>query len=368
MRVGVRGLTVRIGNVTILQPVDLDVEDGEFFALLGPSGCGKTTFLRVLAGLERPASGRVWIGDQVVSDADGVFLPPEARDVGFVFQSYALWPHMTVYENVAFPLKARRWDKAKIPEQVDWALRMVGLAHLSARPVTALSGGQQQRVAIARAIVSHPKLLLMDEPLSNLDADLRREVRDEIRRLQQELQITTLYVTHDQEEAFAISDRIAVMNAGQILQVGSAKQIYDAPQHAAVAHFLGLKVLQGELVRDGGQAALEINGSRVPCAVPDALPEGPVDIALDAGKLHVWRPRNPSDDPPEAALPAFVERVAFSGRWGWRARVRLWEEVALELYTPAELQERTEVLLVGEPGFLRVVGPVAATAATAATN
>lgn len=240
MRVGVRGLTVRIGNVTILQPVDLDVEDGEFFALLGPSGCGKTTFLRVLAGLERPASGRVWIGDQVVSDADGVFLPPEARDVGFVFQSYALWPHMTVRQNIAYPLKVRGMRQALAEGWVEKAAELVHCSELLDRYPAQLSGGQQQRIALARGLVARPSLVLLDEPLSNLDAKLRHEIRTEIRELHQRLGFTAVLVTHDQDEALALGDRIAIMKDGKIEQYDTPERVFVQPATEYVASFIGL--------------------------------------------------------------------------------------------------------------------------------
>ena len=356
MGVRVRGLNLTLGQTTILQSVEVDVEEGEFFTLLGPSGCGKTTFLRVLAGLERPTSGQVWISNRLVNDpGQGVFVAPEARDIGFVFQSYALWPHMTVAENVAFPLKARRWPAAEIRSRVEWALQMVGMAHLLARPVTALSGGQQQRVAIARAIVCQPKLLLMDEPLSNLDADLRREVRDEVRKLQQALGITTIYVTHDQEEAFAISDRIAVMYAGQILQVGTPKEIYEAPRSEFVSRFLGQLVLRGQLRREGGETWLEIHGHHLPWSSTGAAGEGPVELSLDVGKLRLQQ-QAAGAGPVETGLRGTVERATFAGRWGWRARVRVWDELVLELYTSSEVREGDEVALVGEPGYLRIIG------------
>ncbi|HLI28928.1 MAG TPA: ABC transporter ATP-binding protein [Chloroflexota bacterium] len=357
MSVRVRGLGVKLGQATILQALDVDVEEGEFFTLLGPSGCGKTTFLRVLAGLERPTTGTVWIGDRVVNDpARGVFVAPEARDIGFVFQSYALWPHMTVAENVAFPLRARKRPATEIRSRVEWALQMVGLAALPTRPVTALSGGQQQRVAIARAIVHQPKLLLMDEPLSNLDADLRREVRDEVRRLQRTLGTTTIYVTHDQEEAFAVSDRIAVMDKGRILQVGAPQALYEAPRSEFVSRFLGQLVLRGQFRCDGGAPRLEIYGHVLPWSSADSVREGPVELCLDVGKLRLQPPGHGEAQATQTALRGEVERVTFAGRWGWRARVRVWGALVLELYTPSEVREGDQVVLAAAPGYLRVIG------------
>src|SRR5687768_14554718 len=219
--VRVEEVAKRFGGVRAVDGVSLDVPDGRLVTLLGPSGCGKTTTLRMIAGLEQNDAGRIWIGDRLVSDAArGTFVPPERREIGMVFQSYAIWPHMTVFANVAYPLEVRRGnERGRIRERVIAALRLVELEHLAERPATALSGGQQQRVAIARALVFEPAVLLMDEPLSNLDARLREQMRIELRALQQRLGITTIYVTHDQEEAMVLSDLIAVMDGGQIRQI-----------------------------------------------------------------------------------------------------------------------------------------------------
>lgn len=280
MRVGVRGLTVRIGNVTILQPVDLDVEDGEFFALLGPSGCGKTTFLRVLAGLERPASGRVWIGDQVVSDADGVFLPPEARDVGFVFQSYALWPHMTVFENVAFGLRVRpratRPSRQEIARRVGELLELVQLEWLADRYPSQLSGGQRQRVALARALAIEPRILLLDEPFGALDAKVRKELRRWLRELHKRLGLTSIFVTHDQEEAMELADQVVVMNGGRIEQVGSARDVYARPATPFVYDFLGSSN-RLDCVVERGWAVVE--GAGIPL---------PPDVVIDEGAAVLY--------------------------------------------------------------------------------
>ena len=228
------------GDVIAVNRVNLKVERGEFVTLLGPSGCGKTTTLRMVAGLEQNTSGRISIGGRVVSDADaGFFVPPDHRQLGMVFQSYAIWPHMTVFDNVAYPLRIRRKSKAEIKERVEAALRLVEMERYADRPAPALSGGQQQRVAIARALVFEPEVLLLDEPLSNLDARLRTQMGDEFRALQKRLGITSLYVTHDQEEAMALSDRVVVMQGGRILQIGSPEEIYQRPNSRAVAAFFG---------------------------------------------------------------------------------------------------------------------------------
>ncbi|HMN82341.1 MAG TPA: ABC transporter ATP-binding protein [Burkholderiaceae bacterium] len=233
-------MTRRFGQATAVDAVSLKIEPGEFVTLLGPSGCGKTTTLRMVAGLDRNDEGRILIGDRVVSDAAaGVFVPPERRQLGMVFQSYAIWPHMTVFDNVAYPLRIRRMSADAIRDKVLTALRLVEMEPFAQRPAPQLSGGQQQRVAIARAMVFEPQVLLLDEPLSNLDARLRTQMGEEFRALQHRLRITCLYVTHDQEEAMALSDRVVVMQRGRILQAGSPQTIYQRPASREVAAFFG---------------------------------------------------------------------------------------------------------------------------------
>jgi len=220
--------------------IRFEVREGAFYSLLGPSGCGKTTTLRCVAGLERQDAGRITIGGQVVADGER-YLPPEKRALGMVFQSYAIWPHMSVFENAAFPLRVAkpRPSKAEISRNVEEVLELVQLGGLAGRPATQLSGGQQQRLAFARALIHRPRLLLLDEPLSNLDARLRDRMREELRDLQRRLGITTLYVTHDQVEALTLSDQIAVMDGGHIIQQGSPQSIYQRPVNRFVAGFVG---------------------------------------------------------------------------------------------------------------------------------
>ena len=244
MRLSVEGLTKRFGALIAVNGVSLEIEEGEMFTLLGPSGCGKTTLLRLLAGFYTPDEGRIRFGERVVND-----VPPHERGIGMVFQNYALWPHMTVSENVAYGLKLRKIAASEIAERVQGVLAKVGLSGLGERYPGQLSGGQQQRVALARALVLNPEMLLLDEPLSNLDAKIRVQVRAEIRKLQKELGITAVYVTHDQEEALAMSDRIAVFDLGKLCQVGPPKMLYERPGTRFVADFIGINNLIEGTVR-----------------------------------------------------------------------------------------------------------------------
>lgn len=240
------GVTKLYGKVRAVDSLSLEIGQGQIFTLLGPSGCGKTTTLRMIAGLERPDEGDIELkGRPIVSVTRGVFVNPEKRNMGMVFQSYAIWPHMTVFKNVAYPLQLRRVRRAEIREKVRKALNLVGLEHLEDRPATHLSGGQQQRVAIARALVYEPEVLLLDEPLSNLDAKLREQMRLDIKRLQERLGITLVYVTHDQLEALSLSDQVVVMNLGQIEQQGTARNLYDHAKTPFVRDFVGKTVVLG---------------------------------------------------------------------------------------------------------------------------
>lgn len=249
VRVRLVGIRKSFEGFTLEIP-ELEVESGEMMTLLGPSGCGKTTTLRIIAGLEKPDSGRVFFDETDVTN-----LEPGKRNIGIVFQDYALFPHMTVFENVAFGLEMRKLPRDEIKKKVEWALELVGLKGFENRYPEQLSGGQQQRVALARALVIEPQVLLLDEPLSNLDAKIRERLRGEIRRIQKELGITTIYVTHDQEEAMAVSDRIAVMNSGRIEGIGKPLELYYHPKTEFVAKFLGLSNIL-ELEAENGIARL----------------------------------------------------------------------------------------------------------------
>src|SRR5712692_2640385 len=243
-------------RVHVLRGVSLNIPEGSLYTFLGPSGCGKTTTLRCVAGLERPDGGRISIGGHTVfAFGERVYVPTNKRPIGMVFQSYAIWPHMTVFQNVAYPLTIHRRPKSEIKRRVEDVLKVVGLHGLEDRPAPKLSGGQQQRVAFARALVNEPKVLLLDEPLSNLDAKLRVQMRFEIKALQRRINITTIFVTHDQGEALAISDQIAVMHAGTLIEVGAPHQLYSRPKRRFTATFLGLtNLIEGKVVEVGGDS------------------------------------------------------------------------------------------------------------------
>jgi len=295
------GLKKSYGAAPVVRGVNLDVAAGTIVSLIGPSGCGKTTTLRMIAGLERPDEGRIVVGGRVLTDGPRT-TPPEARDLGMVFQTYALWPHMTVSENVAFGLKQRKRPSATIPAKVAEVLDIVGMAPYADRYPGQLSGGQQQRVALARAIATEPSILLFDEPLSNLDAVLREQMRFEIRALQQRLGITSIYVTHSQDEALAISDKIAVMRDGEIVQQGRPLDIYNLPRNAFVAGFIGLaniltlramaRTEQGAIGRLSGESLLMAADCTVDLTGRDTAKVcvRPVDIQLNAGEPNGGAP------------------------------------------------------------------------------
>jgi iron(III) transport system ATP-binding protein len=296
--------------------ISFSVAKGKLFTLLGPSGCGKSTTLRCIAGLEKPESGSVAVdGRTYVDAAAGIFVPPDKRGVGMVFQSYAIWPHMSVYENVAYALQVKKVPRSEVRARAMEALELVGLADLASRPAPKLSGGQQQRVALARAVVGRPSLLLFDEPLSNLDAKLRERMRHEIRELQQRLEITTVYVTHDQTEALAISDTIAVMEAGKILAVGTPREIYGAPGSRFVADFVGMtNIVRGRAVaavRPGGSGDVDVSFGRVRCRFEGAIGAGDqVEVLIRPENIVVSCVRPALA---ENVWPAAVEGVTFLG-------------------------------------------------------
>ena len=259
----IKNLTRKYGNVNALDNFSLEVNSGEFMVLLGPSGCGKTTVVRCIAGLAKPNTGQIYIGDELVNQ-----LPPKDRDVAMVFQNYALYPHMNVYENIAFPLKMRKISKQEIKDKVRNIAQLLGIENFLNRKPKELSGGQMQRVALGRALVREPKIFLMDEPLSNLDAKLRTYMRTEIKKLQRKIGITTLYITHDQIEAMSMADKIAVMNSGLVQQIGTAEQIYNKPANTFVADFAGspsMNFLKCNVTKNDyyNIIGLELNGIRL---------------------------------------------------------------------------------------------------------
>ena len=267
------------GKNHVLKDLNLTIEDGDFMTLLGPSGCGKTTTLRVVSGLEKPQNGIILMdGKEIVNAAEASFAPPSKRNLNLVFQSYALWPHMTVFDNVAFGLRIRKENSETIAKKVASALDRMQIGEFAKRYPTELSGGQQQRVAIARAIVSEPRLLLLDEPLSNLDAKLRVEMQVEIKRIQKELGITTIIVTHDHEEAVSLADRVIVMNAGHILQIGKPQEVFDRPASPFIADFMGFSTfLHGIAAGAEGDMRLIRCGAhtlQVPAEAAQELTEG----------------------------------------------------------------------------------------------
>ncbi|MDE0059809.1 MAG: ABC transporter ATP-binding protein [Defluviicoccus sp.] len=305
------------GGVTAVDGVTFSVAAGQAFTLLGPSGCGKTTALRCIAGLERPAAGSVRLDGAALFDADsGIFVPPDRRGIGMVFQSYAIWPHMNVFDNVGFPLRIGRRPRAEIRDRVGWALDMVQLGGFAERDSTQLSGGQQQRLAVARALVQEPRLLLLDEPLSNLDAKLREEMRDELKRLQAALELTMLYVTHDQAEAIVLSDRIAVMSEGRILQEGPPREIYRRPRSPFVAGFVGSSnLMEGVVTESLGQGRFRVETACGPvCATSTAAlrrDEG-VLVSLRPELIHLTATR-PAGDADWTVWEVTVEGSRFLG-------------------------------------------------------
>lgn len=312
----VEGLVKRFGNVTAVDDVSFDIQKGEVLTLLGPSGCGKTTTLRMIAGFEKPDSGEAAVeGVCLVSASRGIFLPPERREMGMVFQSYAIWPHMSVFENVAYPLRLRRVKRRLVRQKVGEVLDLVGLSGLEHRSAMLLSGGQQQRIALARALVYSPKILLLDEPLSNLDAKLREQMRVELKALQERLSITVLFVTHDQIEAMTLSNHLAVMKDGRIEQIGSPQEIYERPQTPFVQEFIGRVIwLEGEVLENGGQEALiGIDGeerARIRCETGGVKKGDAVVIAIRPEEVSLSRER--LDEAPNQ-LPCRVETAVFLG-------------------------------------------------------
>jgi iron(III) transport system ATP-binding protein len=305
--VELRGLTKRYGNLTVVDRRALTVDHGLLVCLLGPSGCGKTTTLRLIAGFVEPSEGEILVGGRLVS-APGRTMPPERRNMSMIFQSYALWPHMTVDQNVAYGLKLRKLDRAVIAQKVAAILATTRLAPLAGRYPGELSGGQQQRVALARALVVEPEILLLDEPLSNLDANLREEMRFEVRRLHDEYRYTTVYVTHDQSEAMTTADLICVMNAGKIEQAGSPEDIYDRPRSEFVARFIGSSnVVRG---RNLDASRIEFAGVPLRCNGGSLPASGETAISIRQHDIELFGVQPPN---PENVVAGTVTRQVFLG-------------------------------------------------------
>ena len=323
-------VTKSYGPVTAVDRVSLRIPDGSYCCLLGPSGCGKTTTLRLIAGFVEPSAGEIAVGDRVVSSPSRT-LPPEQRNMSMIFQSYALWPHMTVTENVAYGLKLRKLDKALIAQKVRAILATTKLEALAERYPGELSGGQQQRVALARALIVEPETLLLDEPLSNLDANLREEMRFEVRRLHDEYRYTTVYVTHDQSEAMTTADLIAVMNLGKIEQAGSPEEIYDRPRSEFVARFIGSsniikgKALDADHIEVAG-VAVRCTGNPLKAGSPTAISVRQHEITLSSAQPAPGAPN---------AVPATVVRHVFLGN-SRDYMVELADGAQLRVVTSAE--------------------------------
>ncbi|GGG26423.1 ABC transporter ATP-binding protein [Caldovatus sediminis] len=361
----IENLTKRFGAVVAVDAVSIHVADGEFVTLLGPSGCGKSTTLAAVAGLDRPDGGRIRVGGTVYFDGrSGAFLPPEARNCGLVFQSYALWPHMTVFDNVVFPLTLRKVPAAERKRRVAEVLALVEMEAYADRYPHQLSGGQQQRVALARTLVYRPEILLLDEPLSNLDAKLRDRARTWLAELRTRLGLTTIYVTHDQIEALSLSDRIVVMNAGRIAQIGTPQEIYERPADPFVADFIGTtNFLPGRVAEAAGEDALIELGDGQRVRVRASPPRGPgtrVILAYRPEQIRIAAEGAAPDGAGSVVTARVVSRAYVGGRWqvaldlgGGPLRLETARPPAgdrLRLWLPAEggilFQGSTDVSLV----------------------
>ncbi len=309
MEIRIQNLSKTYGNVKALDDVSLTLQDGELFFLLGPSGCGKTTLLRCIGGFEQPTAGEIWLGDQPAAK-----LPPSERNTAMVFQGYALWPHMTVRENIAFGLETQKRPKAEIQQRVQEVMESIQIAELADRKPNQLSGGQQQRVALARTLVVHPGCLLLDEPLANLDAKFRRDMRREIRNICKTNQLTSIYVTHDRAEALSMADRIAVFNSGKIVQIGTPEEIYRRPVNAFVANFIGETNL-----REGKVLSRNADGSAVIATAVGNLTSTAItsDVSVGDQVLLSMRPeafrRTTSDATAENPVQVTLRQGAYLG-------------------------------------------------------
>jgi iron(III) transport system ATP-binding protein len=342
-----QNLTKEFGSLKAVDDVNLEIAAGTLVCLLGPSGCGKTTTLRMIAGFEEPTTGRILIGAEDVTD-----MPPYIRPTAMVFQSYALFPHMSIYDNVAYGLRARRLRKAEIQERVREIIKLMELEGHEKKSPAQLSGGQQQRVALARALVVRPKVLLFDEPLSNLDAQLRVRMRSEIRSLQRQLGITSVYVTHDQEEAFSLADQVAIMNRGHLVQLGMSHELYYQPADRFVAEFVGLSnIIPVELIEsNSGGAVVRVLGQNIRSRRPPQDPHGRLSIVLRPETLRIEKAGQPG-------VPARVLSLAFTGPLA-RYTVAAGDgvEIVVDMHNPSP----DEFMVEGTPVTLKLPSEVPA--------
>lgn len=342
-------------TIKALDDVDLTIPANEIFTLLGPSGSGKTTLLRCIVGLEMPDTGEISIGGEVVwSKQKNISVPPEKRGLGMVFQTYAIWPHMNVFDNVAYPLQVRGVPKAEIRERVAETLRFVQMEGFERRPATKLSGGQQQRVALARALVAAPKVILFDEPLSNLDAKLREETRKELRTFLGKLQITAVYVTHDRVEALALSDSIAVMRAGQIVEIGTPQKIYFDADHRFVADFIGRANLVKAAVRaeEGERTIVDCGLGRIACQRRDVAAGSEVTLCIRPEFIRILKGEAAAGS---NLVNGHIETLVFVGE-AFEAEIRVGEELLLARTDPdADLHEGDAVSFTLDPAHCLLV-------------
>jgi multiple sugar transport system ATP-binding protein len=360
-KIVLEGITKRFGDVVAVDNLSLEIEPGSFFSIVGPSGCGKTTVLRMLAGLERPDSGRIWIGDRLVfSSDDGIFVPAAKRQIGMVFQSYALWPHMRVFDNVSFGLKMKKLSKVEIEQKTASVLSLMQIPGLENRYPSELSGGQQQRVALARELVVDPPVLFMDEPLSNLDARLRMDMRAELRRLHISTGKTIVYVTHDQLEALSLSTQIAVLCEGRIQQIGAPDTVYFRPRNLFVAEFLGLSPINTFRARvNGGQLcygnlALPVTLEDLELNTTAGIQDVIVGIRPESLSLSTEPDSRSVQGTVEVVLPAgpsnFVEVILADDE---QRRVRF----TVQDFTKLALAQGDEINVVFNPGGVLVFDP-----------
>jgi len=347
----IKNLSKRFGEVVAVDNLNLQIDAGEFLTLLGPSGCGKTTVLRMIAGLEIPDEGEIRIGDsRVFSSREGIFVSPAKRGIGLVFQSYALWPHMNVFENVAFGLQIQKLSKADIKRKVLSALEYMRLQGLEMRYPQQLSGGQQQRVALARMLVTQPSVFLMDEPLSNLDAKLRMEMRAEIKKLHRESKATTIYVTHDQNEALTMSTKVAVMNQGRIQQVSPPQELYKRPSNLFVADFIGsptINFIFGKIIMKAEGTFLESEALTIPAPSLKEYVNRNVVAAIRPEDIRLFTERQENSVPAEvyAILPAGADLILQVKKGNLTLSIREMGETSLEVGDQVHLLFSMESML-----------------------